>query len=97
MEKTMTKRFPTREEIRDMGEKARAFYEPLRPELEKTHWGEYITIHPGNGDYSISADHREAVDAMRAKYPGVLFHSIHIGYRAFGHFGGKGVSDGKRQ
>ncbi|MGH7595896.1 MAG: hypothetical protein ACREOI_06060 [bacterium] len=92
-----TKNLPSREERREIGKKARAFYEPLREKLEKEHWGEYITIHPDNGDYAISPVHWDAVKEMRTKYPGVLFYTIRIGYRAVGHFGGRGASDGKRR
>lgn len=91
-----TKNLPSREERREIGKKARIFYEPLRDKLEKENWGEYITIHPENGDYAISPVHWDAVKEMRAKYPGVLFYTIRIGYRAVGHFGGRGASDGKR-
>lgn len=94
---TMTlDKLPTREQRADLSKKARAFYEPLREKLEKAHWGEYISINPENGDYAISSNHWEAVNEMRAKYPAVLFYTIRIGYRAFGHFGGRGASDGKR-
>jgi hypothetical protein len=90
------KNLPTREERGELAKKARAFYEPLRSKLEKEHWGEYITIHPENGDYAISPVHWEAVKKMHAKYPDVLFYTIRIGYRAVAHFGGRGASDGRR-
>jgi hypothetical protein len=90
-------KLPTREQRIELGKKARAFYEPLREKFEKEHWGEYITIHPEIGDYAVAPDHWSAVNKMRAKYPSVLFYSIRIGYRAFGHFGGRGASDGKRR
>lgn len=91
-----TSRMPTREERKAYGAAARALYEPLREQLEKEHWGEYMVIHPGTGDYLISADEEEALDLMRAKYPGILFFTIRIGYRAEYHFGASGLSDGKR-
>ena len=87
---------PSREELATIGEKARAFYEPLRAKLEKNHWGEYIVIHPDNGDYEISKDYWEAAEKMRERHPNTLFNTIRIGYRAFAHFGGRGASDGKR-
>lgn len=92
---TQTK-LPSRDELTRLGESARAFYEPMRVELEKNHWDEYLVIHPENGDYIISPNHREAVALMRARYAGVIFHTIRIGYRAFAHFGGRGATDGKR-
>ena len=92
----LTPKIPSREQRAEIGKKARAFYEPLREKLETEHWGEYITIHPENGDYAVSPNHWDAVNAMRTKYPGILFNTIRIGYRAFGHFGGRGVSDGRR-
>ncbi|MCI0694391.1 DUF2489 domain-containing protein [candidate division KSB1 bacterium] len=82
---TTLKDLPTREQREELSKKARAFYEPLREQLEKEHWGEYITIHPGNGDYAVSPNHWEAVKAMHAKYPDILFYTIRIGYRAFAH------------
>jgi hypothetical protein len=93
MASVTTKDLPSRETRAEIGKKARAFYEPLREKLEKEHWGEYITIHPENGDYVISPNHWDAVKEMRAKYPDILFHTIRIGYRAFGHFGGRGEHD----
>jgi len=91
-----TKNLPSREERREIGKKARALYEPLREKLEKDHWGEYITINVDNGDYAVASEHMEAVKKMRARYPGVLFYTIRIGYRAVVHFGGRGASDGLR-
>lgn len=93
---TTTKNLPSREQRAEIGKKARAFYEPLREKLEKEHWGEYVTIHPENGDYAISPNHWDAVKQMRARHPGVLFYTIRIGYRAFGHFGGRGATDGRK-
>ena len=91
-----TKKLPTREQLAELSRKARMFYEPLREKLEKEHWGEYITIHPETGDYAISPNHWNAVKEMREKFSGILFYTIRIGYRAFGHFGGRGASDGRR-
>ncbi len=91
-----TKNLPNREERAEIGRKAKAFYEPLREQMEKEHWGDYITIHPEIGDYAVSSNHRQAVTEMRAKYSNVLFYTIRIGYRALGHFGGRGASDGRR-
>ncbi|MCI0697049.1 hypothetical protein L0337_34210 [candidate division KSB1 bacterium] len=96
MQTLTTNRIPTREEREAYGQAARAIYEPLRKQLEKDHWGEYVVIHPGNGDYAVSADEEQALEEMRAKYPGVLFFSIRIGYRALYHFGASGLSDGQR-
>jgi len=90
------KNLPSREQRAEIGKKARAFYEPLREKLEEEHWGEYVTLHPENGDYAISSNHWDAVKQMRARHPGVLFYTIRIGYRAFGHFGGRGATDGRR-
>ena len=91
-----TKNLPSREERREIGKKARAIYEPLREKLEKDHWGEYITINVENGDYAVAPEHMEAVKKMREKYPGVLFYTIRIGYRAIAHFRGLGATDGLR-
>jgi hypothetical protein len=101
MEKTImptvtTKNLPSREERAEIGKKARAIYEPLREQLEREHWGEYITINVDNGDYAVAPEHKEAVKIMRAKYPGVLFYTFRIGYRAVFHFRGLGAADGKR-
>jgi hypothetical protein len=96
METVTTKNLPSREERRKIGDKARAIYEPLRAQLEKEHWGEYITINYDNGDYAIAPDHIEAVEKMREKYPGRLFFTFRIGYRAVFHFRGLGATDGKR-
>jgi len=90
------KNLPSREERREIGAKARAFYEPLREQLEKEHWGEYIAINTDNGDYVVAFDHDEAVAKMRDKYPEQLFFIIRIGYRALVHFRGLGATDGIR-
>jgi len=92
-----TKNLPGREERAEIGKKARAIYEPLREKLEKEHWGEYITINTDNGDYAVASEDIEAVEKMRAKYPGQLFFTIRIGYRAVAHFRGLGATDGLRQ
>ncbi len=88
---------PSREAREELAQRAQAFYEPLRERLEKEHGGDYITIHPDNGDYAVSPIHWEAVKAMHARYPEVLFYTIRIGYRAVAHFGGRGASDGRRK
>ena len=69
----MASRIPTREQLKQLSQKANAFYEPLREKLEKEHRGEYITIHPDNGDYAICSGRSDAAHEMRAKYPNVLF------------------------
>jgi len=91
-----TKSLPSREERAEVGKKAQVIYEPLRPQLEKDHWGEYITLNLDNGDYVIAREHKEALKKMRAKYSGVLFYTIRIGYRAVFHFRGLGATDGQR-
>jgi hypothetical protein len=96
MQTITTKNLPSREERREIGKKARAIYEPLRETLEKDHWGEYITINTENGDHAIAPEHMEAVNKMRAKYPGQLFFTFRIGYRAVFHFRGLGATDGIR-
>jgi len=68
-----TNRIPTRDERKAYGLAARAIYETRREQLERDHWGEYLVIHPGNGDYMVAVDEEEALQQMRAKYPGILF------------------------
>jgi len=92
-----TKNLPSREERAEIGRKAKAIYEPLCEQLEKEHWGEYITINTDNGDYAIAPERMTAVEKMRAKYSGQLFFIIRIGYRAVFHFRGLGINDGKRK
>ena len=92
-----TKNLPSQEERAEIGRKAKAFYEPLREQMEKEHWGEYITIDTDNGDYVVAPDRRTAVEKMRAQYPGRLFFLIRVGYRAVFHFRGLGINDGKRK
>ena len=96
MQTLTTDRFPSREEREIYGQAARAIYETLRESLEKKHWGEYIVIYPGNGDFLVDPDEDHALELMRIKYPGVLFFSIRIGYQAVYHFGASGISDGRR-
>lgn len=91
-----TKNLPSREERAEIGKRARAIYEPLRAQLEKDRWGEYITINVENGDYAVATEHMEAINIMRAKYPDELFFTIRVGYRAMFHFRGLGATDGKR-
>ncbi len=80
----------------EIGKSAQAIYEPLRAQLEKDHWGEYVTINVENGDYAIAPEHRDALKKMRTKYPGILFYTFRIGYRAVFHFRGLGATDGQR-
>lgn len=89
-----TNRIPTREERKAYGKAARAVYETRKEKLEKEHWGEYFVVHPGNGDSVVAADEEDARERMRAKYPGVLFFTIRIGYRSEYHFGASGLTDG---
>jgi len=96
MEALTTDRLPSRQEIDAYGAAAEKIYEPLRPELEARHWGKYITIHPVTGDYAIGRTLRSSDKKLRKKYPAVAFVTNRIGYRAVGHFGGTGASDGKR-
>ncbi len=96
MEALTTDRLPTRQEIDAYGAAAEKIYQSLRPKLEAEHWGKYITIHPINGDYELGRTHRAALRKMQKKYTGVAFVTNRIGYRAVGHFGGRGASDGKR-
>lgn len=90
-----TDRLPSREEIEAYSAAAEKIYQPLRESLEAEHWGKYITIYPVNGDYAVSRSHRSAVKTMQKKYPGVTFFTMRVGYRAVGHFGGRGATDGK--
>ncbi len=94
MEALTTDRLPTRQEIDAYGDAAEKIYEPLRPKLEAEHWGKYITIFLVNGDYAIGRTLRASINKMRNKYSGVAFVTNRIGYRAVGHFGGSGASDG---
>jgi len=96
MEALTSDRLPTRREIDRYGAAADRFYEKLRPKLEAEHWGKYITIYPVNGDYAIGRTLEAAYNKMSKKYPGVAFFSYRVGYEAVVHFGGSGVSDGKR-
>ena len=96
MANVATKNLPSREQRAEVGKKAQSIYEPLRPQLEKDHWGEYITINLENGDYAIAREHKEALKKMREKYPDILFYTIRIGYRAVFHFRGLGATDGQR-
>jgi hypothetical protein len=96
MEALTVDRLATREEIDAYGDAAEKIYEPLRPELEAKHWGKYITIHPVTGDYAIGRTLDSADKKLRKKYPEVSFVVYRVGYRAVGHFGGTGASDGKR-
>ncbi len=72
---TLRKKLPTKEERAKVGKAADAIYAPLREQLEKEHWGEYISINVVNGDYALASDHSEAVKAIKAKYPGII--SLH--------------------
>lgn len=96
MEALTIDRLPSRQEIDAYGAAAEKIYQSLRSKLEAEHWGKYITIFPINGDYAISRSHRAALKKMQKKYPGVAFVTNRIGFRAVGHFGGSGASDGKR-
>jgi len=96
MQALTTDRLATRQEIDAYGAAAEKIYEPLRPSLEATQWGKYITIFPVNGDYAIGRTLRSADKKLRQKYPEVSFVTFRVGYRAVGHFGGTGASDGKR-
>ena len=91
-----TERIPTRDERKAYGQAARRVYESIRDQIEKEHCGEYMVVHPGNGDYFIDQDEQAALDRMKEKYPNVLFFTIRIGFRAIYHFGGSGLSDGQR-
>lgn len=93
---TLRKKLPTKEERAKVGKAADAIYAPLREQLEKERWGDYIAINVDNGDYAIAPDDLEAVKAIKTKYPGIIPFTIRIGYKAVVHFGGTGVSDGIR-
>jgi len=97
MEKVDLRDLPDKAERAKIGKAARAIYEPLHEALERDHWGEYVAINVKNGDYRVSAEHEDAAKQIHAKYPGVLPFIIRIGYRAVYHFGGSGLSDGKRR
>lgn len=93
---TPRKKFPTKEERAKVGKAADAIYAPLREQLERDHWGDYISINVDNGDYAIAPDDLEAVQTIKTQYPGIIPFTIRIGYKAVVHFGGIGVSDGIR-
>ena len=96
MEAITLHNLPSKEERARIGLMARAIYEPMRQTLEKEHWGEYVAINVNARDYVIAADQKEATRQMHAKYPGELPFIIRVGYRAVYHFGGTGLSDGRR-
>ncbi len=90
-------KFPSREERAETGRKARAIFEPLRAELEREHWGEYMSINVDNGDYVIEKENLASAKKLRKKYPGTLPFTIRIGYKSVFHFGGSGLTDGMRK
>jgi hypothetical protein len=96
MEIVTLKNLPNKEERAKIGKAARAIYEPLREELERSHWGKYVAINVETGDYIVAPEQARAVKEMQKKYPGILPFVIRIGYRAVYHFGGSGLNDGKR-
>ena len=91
-----TENVPTRSELKAYSKRSRAIYEKLKDELERKNWGEYVVINPNNGDYFVGPDRANVLEMAKLKYPNVLMFSHHIGYRASIHFGGRGISDGKR-
>jgi len=93
---TLRKKLPNKEERRKIGQAADAIYAPLREQLERERWGDYIAINVDNGDYVVAPDDLEASQAVKARYPRIIPVVIRIGYKAVVHFGGTGVSDGIR-
>jgi hypothetical protein len=83
---TLRRKFPTKEERRKIGQAADEIYAPLREQLERERWGDYIAINVDNGDYAVAADDLEAVLTLKTKRPGIIPVVIRIGYRAVYHF-----------
>jgi hypothetical protein len=52
----------------------------LRAELEKTHWGFFVSIEPDSGDHYLGRRMEEATAAARRAHPDKLTYTGRVGF-----------------
>lgn len=76
-------------DTRKIGEKGRALFGRISPELEKDYRGKFVVIEVDSEEYFVGDTIAEANQKARAKYPGTVFFLGRIGYRAATSFHGR--------
>jgi hypothetical protein len=56
------------------------FQQRLREELEKTHWGLFVSIEPDSGDYFLGRTLEEAIGAARRAYPDRVSYTCRVSF-----------------
>jgi hypothetical protein len=52
----------------------------LRDQLEKTHWGFFVSIEPDSGDYYLGRRLEEAIGAARRAHPDKVTYTNRVGF-----------------
>ena len=56
------------------------FQQRLRGQLEKTHWGYFVSIEPDSGAYFLGKTLEEAIGAARQACPDRLSYTCRVGF-----------------
>ena len=76
-------------DTREIGEKGRALFGKISPELEKDHWGKFMVIEVDSGAYFIGDTIIDADEKAKERYSDKVFFLGKIGYRAATSFKGR--------
>ena len=85
-----TSRAPTlsKEETARLGDEI--YERDVRPQVEDSHYGEYVAIDVDSGAWALADDLLAAAKSLRAQHPLVTdVWMVRVGYRAIQHFGGR--------
>jgi hypothetical protein len=73
----------------ELGDKAYALYERLRPEIETPdNIGKFIVMEVESGDYEIDEQGIESSHRLQARHPGAVLYALRIGYKTAASFCG---------
>jgi hypothetical protein len=59
----------------------------LRDRLEPKHKGAFLVLNVETGEYEMDKDESLALQRAVARWPGTVFYTLRVGYRAVGHMG----------
>jgi hypothetical protein len=61
--------------------KAQELYDQRwRAQLEKTHWGSFVSIEPESGEYFLGGTMHEAIASARKAHPQRVSYTLRVGY-----------------
>ena len=79
-------------ELEEVARRAQQLYDDkLKADLEKNHWGEFVTIDPTSGDYYLRRKLNESLLSIYEAHPGRLYYTLRVGHDVAVEIGGGGT------